>query len=151
MRKTACFVNKLFWVKHKLAFSNTDIYPEQLLWKSTFSMFICCVCSVRDSHIKQVEEQLCIYLTQQLIDNVTFLLPNTYPPKHTTGDCPPSPSPASLSVGAAHRTLLSGFCFSCLSVIWWKTYFRRTFKAGLYNKEEAQTFFVQKNDLQDMT
>ncbi|KTG47525.1 hypothetical protein cypCar_00027135 [Cyprinus carpio] len=77
-----------------------------------------CIFAVCDSRIKQVEEQLCIYLTQQLIDNVTFLLPNTYPPKHTsttlsTGDCPP----ASLSVGAAHRTLLSGFYYSCLSVI----------------------------------
>ncbi|XP_059382965.1 uncharacterized protein LOC132117661 isoform X2 [Carassius carassius] len=82
-----------------------------------------CIFAVRDSCIKQVEEQLCIYLTQQLIDNVTFLLPNTYPPRYTsatlsTGDCPPSPSPASLSMGAAHRTLLSGFSSSCLSVIW---------------------------------
>ncbi|XP_026056159.1 protein FAM13A [Carassius auratus] len=80
-----------------------------------------CIFAVRDSCIKQVEEQLCIYLTQQLIDNVTYLLPNTYPPRYTsatlsTGDCPPSPSPASRSMGAAHRTLLSGF--SCLSVIW---------------------------------
>ncbi|XP_068073094.1 protein FAM13A isoform X2 [Danio rerio] len=37
--------------------------------------------SVPDSSMKQVELELCVYLTQHLIDSVTILLPNMYPPK----------------------------------------------------------------------
>lgn len=78
---------------------------------------ISCVCSVPDSRIKLVEQELCNYLTQHLIDSVTFLLPNMYPPKPhcdmlSTGDCAPPPSSAcstsmvlpSLNVGTAKRT-----------------------------------------------
>ncbi|KAK9953883.1 hypothetical protein ABG768_016003 [Culter alburnus] len=76
-----------------------------------------CIFHVPDSRIKLVEQELCNYLTQHLIDSVTFLLPNMYPPKPrcdvlSTGDCAPPPSsacstsmvPSSLSVGGDKRT-----------------------------------------------
>lgn len=50
--------------------------------------------SVPDSCIKLVQQELCTYLTQHLIDSVTVLLPNMYPPEPrcdalSTGDCAP--------------------------------------------------------------
>ncbi|XP_056304700.1 protein FAM13A-like [Danio aesculapii] len=40
-----------------------------------------CIFHVPDSCMKLVELELCVYLTQHLIDSVTLLLPNMYPPK----------------------------------------------------------------------
>lgn len=75
-----------------------------------------CIFHVRDSCIKLLEQDLCTFLTQHLIDSAMVLLPNMYPPKPrcdtlSTGDCAPPPSPASsrsmvpsgLSVGEAKR------------------------------------------------
>ncbi|CAM4682809.1 unnamed protein product [Leuciscus chuanchicus] len=65
--------------------------------------------NVPDRCIKLVKQELCTYLTQHLIDSVTFLLPNMYPPEPrcdalSTGDCTPPPAPlSSLSVGGAKR------------------------------------------------
>ncbi|KAI2649997.1 Protein FAM13A [Labeo rohita] len=115
--------NALCLLIHFLSRVAAQSHVNHMTSKHLSEVFGPCIFHVSDSRIKPVEQQLCIYLTQQLIDNVTFLLPNTYPPKHTsstlsTGDCHPSPSPASLSVDAAKKTLLSDLRFSRLSVIW---------------------------------
>ncbi|KAK2885918.1 hypothetical protein Q8A67_016755 [Cirrhinus molitorella] len=115
--------NVLCLLIHFLSRLAAQSHVNHMTSKDLSEVFGPCIFHVPDSRIKPVEQQLCIYLTQQLIDNVTFLLPNTYPPKQTnatlfTDDCPPSSSPASLNVDAAKRMLLSDLGFSRLSVIW---------------------------------
>ncbi|XDV53798.1 hypothetical protein PO909_022219 [Leuciscus waleckii] len=101
--------NILSLLIHFLSRVAAQCHVNHISSKDLSNVFGPCIFHVPDSNNKPVEQLLCTYLTQHLIDSAMFLLPNMYPPEPcrdalSTGDCAPPPAlPSSLSVGGAKR------------------------------------------------
>ncbi|KAK7128435.1 hypothetical protein R3I94_016870 [Phoxinus phoxinus] len=99
--------NILSLLFHFLSRVAAQCHVNHMSSKDLSNVFGPCIFHVPDSCIKLVEQELCTYLTQHLIDSVTVLLPNMYPPEPrcdalSTGDCAPPPALlSSLSAGGA--------------------------------------------------
>ncbi|XP_077060751.1 protein FAM13A [Siphateles boraxobius] len=89
--------NILSLLLHFLSRVAAQCHVNHISSKDLSEVFGPCIFHLPDSCIMQVEQELCTYLTQHLIDSVTFLLPNMYLPKPccdalSTGDCASPPA-----------------------------------------------------------